>query len=202
LKERRLPVHRMKAGSTVVAFKRELDAWYLGKIGRKRELAAPRVGGARGRINLVGKWEYQFLVIGRLTVWGGVVEIDQAKTEFGVKLGLTGQRQWEEDPGKVLANPIDWYSDWGTICHDGKIRFTYRIKSPEGNVDGYVVGNIGKQQNCRRPDIIKGQFYQLPPHSNPAHGTIELRRMASEEVVGRRRFAGVSKPASLSIKTP
>ena len=201
LKERPLPKHQMNRRDRVVAFKQELHAWYLGRIKRRQEIATPRAGGTRGRINLVGRWQYVFRVIGRSTEWGGVVEIDQAETDFGVEVTLTGQRHWEKDPRKkVLANPIGWYSDWGTISHDEKIRFSYRIKSPAGNVDGFAVGSIGKLPNRRRPDTITGQFYKLPPDPNATHGTIELLRMASDgyKTVAVRGRARVAQPANAS----
>lgn len=184
LKDAPLPVHKMElvSGGRVYAFKRELDDWRLRRTKRAKKIVvtpARSIVRRRPRINLAGKWEYLFLVAGRTTVWGGVVEIDQAETEYGVQLILTGRRQWEKNPRKKkLANPIYWHSDWGMICHDRKIRFSYRIKYPAGSVDGFVVGGIGESPSQRTPDTITGQFYQLPPHSDATHGIIEFRRVA------------------------
>jgi hypothetical protein len=168
-----LPLSEEKHGKVrrVFAVKRELDEWKDGRVMRR----PPSVPPAAGKINLVGNWKYEFRVTGRPTVWGGVIEIDQAETSLGVKLTLRGYRLWEKSPRKkMLINPIDWESDWGTICHDGRIRFSYVIKSKK-TVNGFAVGTI------LTPDKIDGHFYQLPPHSSAAHGPMHLRRITGDE---------------------
>lgn len=134
------------------------------------------------RLNISGDWKYRCTVIGGpFHEWGGRVRISQETTGYGVQWKLYGQRLWEtttDDSGKQktqqLPTSYPWETNWGVITAEPSVRFTYRISTADGTIEGYSYGEI--EETAGVPDRIVGKFYQLPPYE-PVHGRLDFRRM-------------------------
>jgi hypothetical protein len=76
-----------------------------------------------------------------------------------------------------LSPAAFWQTDWGAITASRSLKFTYSITTKDGNIKGYASGDI--QSSDGRPQVLIGEFWQLPPFK-PLHGTMEFRRRINE----------------------
>lgn len=136
-------------------------------------------------LDISGSWKYRCTSIGTpFYGWGGTARIRQEVTPYGIQWKLYGQRLWEtkgDESGKkttlALPTPYAWETNWGAITPEPAVRFSYRISTNEGTIEGYAYGDIKETGGI--PQTIMGKFYQLPPYK-PIHGTLELKRMVND----------------------
>jgi hypothetical protein len=94
----------------------------------------------------------------------------------------------------ILEAPYSWESSWGTFLGDDELRYGYSIQVLEMVIQGYGFLNIKSFQD-KKPAIIEGNFYQLPP-GNPFYGSEKYTRIKDSPIQNirtNRSEAGQSK---------
>ncbi len=127
--------------------------------------------------NLSGEWSYQVRTVdGDLSHSGHCT-----MTQDSITLGLDGYRTRARKlvGGTVVESDVyvHWYSVWGQICGDKKVRFEYYIDLPMSKV-----GAVCRLDVSGDAKTMAGDYYLLPPFSddtlNATHGGITFTRRA------------------------
>ncbi len=136
-------------------------------------------------VDITGKWKYRCVAIGTNYQHGGTCEISEKATPYGIEWRLSGHRRWfgaSDGSGRAnvtnLPTPYYWETQWGAITASRSVKFTYSITTADGTIEGYCYGDI--QSVEKRPQVIIGKFFQLPPFK-PLHGVLEFRRMSTDD---------------------
>ena len=130
-----------------------------------------------------GEWDYECTREGGERRHGGTCRIDVKKGPLGWEFTISGKRTW-------LARKVDgqwkpeelgvqffWENTWGTFTGSDALRYAYSINVGGSLVQGYGWASI-KRNGDKKPMVLEGNFYQLPPH-DPFYGEQRYTRRSS-----------------------
>jgi hypothetical protein len=131
--------------------------------------------------DISGEWEYECTRDDITCKHGGYCSITVNNSTFGWEFSMHAKRtrmekkkdgDWQKT---ILEAPYAWDSSWGAFLGDDELRYGYSIQVPEMVIQGYGFLNITSFQD-KKPSIIEGNFYQLPP-GNPFYGSERYTRI-------------------------
>jgi hypothetical protein len=120
-----------------------------------------------------GRWEYECIREDNTYKHGGFCSIEIRQERFGWEFRIGGKRTWvakrkdgtkESDwERETLAAPSHWENTWGTFTGTDNMRYAYSVNSGGRVIQGYGWASI-KFDDKGEPNVMEGNFFQLPPH--------------------------------------
>jgi hypothetical protein len=121
-----------------------------------------------------GAWEYECIKDDETYKHGGSCKIALKRASLGWEFTIQGKRTWMankingEWQRENLAAASSWENTWGTFTGNDALRYAYSINTKGNLVQGYGWATIAKDSEGR-PNLMEGNFFQLPPH-DPFYG--------------------------------
>jgi hypothetical protein len=117
--------------------------------------------------NVSGNYEYEITCSDSRVTFLGECRIKQE----GRRLHFSGERKKQIDGDEIENVSIAWFSQWGEICLDNKIRLDYSL-TVNGGVRGYAALVVEAEPD--EQDTLVGEFHLL----EQAHvcGTVKFKK--------------------------
>ncbi len=115
-----------------------------------------------------GEWSYTCSPTNQQ--WGGTCQF----TPKDGGLFVDGSREWEMSDGKKqpLSPPAHWESLWASYA-EGHVGYHYKLT--KNGVEGFAEGSVILSEDQKKPVLIKGNFWVLPP-GTAIYGEMEITK--------------------------